>query len=232
MSRQDEITSNLNSIKERIASACRRCGRDPAGVKLIAVTKTYPASDIEIAVGAGCENIGENRVQELEEKSPLLVCKPVVHLIGHLQTNKVAKAAALADCIHSVDSLRVLEKLETVCGSIDKKINILIQVNTSGEESKSGCSEIECAEICAVAAKSSFCKLRGLMTIGPLDGTDEQNRASFRMLKRIAENNRQFFCDGTFELSMGMSGDFEAAIEEGATMVRVGSGIFGKRNYA
>ena len=233
MSRAEEISSNIGDVRTRIANACASCipPRSPNSVKLICVTKTYPLSDIEIAFAAGATDIGENRVQELEDKVPNLIGKPQIHLIGHLQTNKVAKAAALADWIHSVDSLRVLERLESACSTLNKTMNILVQVNTSGEDSKSGCSELECAEICAIAAKSSFCKLHGLMTIGPLDGSDEENRASFRMLKRIAESNRQFFRDGSFELSMGMSNDFEAAIQEGATMIRVGSLIFGKRIY-
>ena len=231
MTRHEDITANLALVKERIRGACIRASRDPSSVRLIAVTKTYPLSDMEIVLAAGCEDIGENRVQELEEKIPFLDIPVSAHLIGHLQSNKVNKVVPLVSWIHSVDSIRLLEKIDAACGVLGRRMNILVQVNTSAEESKSGCEPSDCAGICAAAARLSHVDLRGLMTIGPLNGTHEDNLASFRMLKALADENRPHFRAGSYELSMGMSGDFETAIAEGATMVRVGSLIFGQRNY-
>lgn len=231
MTRTEEISLNLGLVKERIAAVCTESARDPSSVRLIAVTKTYPLSDMMTVLECGCHDVGENRVQELEEKIPLLNIPVSAHLIGHLQSNKVNKVVPLVSWIHSVDSIRLLEKIDAACGMLGKRMNILVQVNTSNEESKSGCEPEDCAAICGAAAGLAHVDLRGLMAIGPLNGTFDDNRASFRLLRKLADENRASFREGSYELSMGMSGDFEQAIAEGATMVRVGSLIFGKRTY-
>ena len=223
------IQSNLEDVRNRIIVAAQKSNRDPSSIRLIAVTKTHPAQSAQEVIDAGCFDIGENRVQEILTKVPELTGDFSVHLIGQLQTNKIAKVVPLVNWIHSVDRMDLLVKLDETCSKLGKRMNILVQVNTSNEEAKSGCEIFEVDELCAVAHGSKMLDLRGLMTIGPLGATDEENRKCFALLRELAEENRPFFMDDSFELSMGMSGDFEVAIEEGATMVRVGSGIFGAR---
>lgn len=213
-------------VMERIARACARAGRQSDSVTLIAVTKTHPVSFVQEVIDLGIQHIGENRVQEIEEKVPHLTGTFTMHLIGHLQTNKVGKVIPLAHWIQSIDSIKLLEKVETKAQELGARPSILVQVNTSGEESKSGCSPEEALDLCARARESDHLAFRGLMTIGPLGGTERQTRDSFGILRGIREK----LPTQALELSMGMSQDFEWAIEEGATMVRIGSLLL-ERSY-
>jgi len=216
----------LASVRGRIRAAAERVGRDPSSVRLIGASKTVPAAVLVEAVRAGLADLGENRVQEAEAKAPLLRADltdgavPVWHLIGHLQANKARKAVALFDWIHSVDSPRLADGLERIAQELGRAPRVLIEVNTSGEASKEGVAPDDAAALIAHVAGLGTLRLAGLMTIGPTGGDP---RPAFRLLRRLRD------AAGLDELSMGMSGDFEAAIEEGATIVRVGSALFGAR---
>jgi hypothetical protein len=222
------IRERLDDVRSRIDAACARSGRSGRAVRLIVVTKTHPAETVQAVIDAGAAHIGENRVQEIMAKAPLLHGTRVIHMIGHLQTNKVSNVVGLVDWIQSVDSERLLEKIEQHCRQLDKRINVCIQVNTSGEQSKSGCAPEETERLWERAASAGVVGLRGLMTIGPLSMEEAPTRKAFALLRALAAK-----CTvpggGDCELSMGMSGDFEWAVEEGATMVRIGSSIIGER---
>jgi hypothetical protein len=183
---------------------------------------------VQQCVDLGISDIGENRVQEIEQKAPLLKGEYTLHLVGHLQTNKVAKVLPLVHWIQSVDSERLIRFIDDKGKNLGRRIAALVQVNTSGEASKSGCIPSECSALCALAAQSSVLEFRGLMTIGPLGGSEKNIRQSFALLRNLGEQVRNL-CAKPLELSMGMSDDFEWAIEEGATMVRLGTVLFGKR---
>ena len=209
------IEENLKKVLEKIQTACKDSNRNAEEITLIAVTKTIPKVNIDEAIEAGIEDIGENRVQELESKN---LQGATVHLIGHLQTNKVKKAVELADIIHSVDSLKLAKKIE----QYSPGHKILIQINTSNEESKFGLvtgDENQIKEILKLNLN-----VIGLMTIGPHTANETQILESFQLLRKLKEKYK------LAHLSMGMSNDFELAIKEGATMIRVGSAIFGARN--
>lgn len=210
-------------MHERVAAACDRGGRDAAAVRVIAVTKTHPVEVVQACIDAGIRDIGENRVQELEQKAPELHGDRELHLVGHLQTNKVAKALPLVQWIHSLDSLRLLEAIERRAAG--RRVKALVEVNTSGEASKSGCSPGECRALCEAVSRSSAVEFRGLMTVGPLTGGEAAARGSFRRLRELGESCADLA--PVIELSMGMSGDFEWAVEEGATMVRIGTLLLG-----
>ena len=224
------LGSNLESVRSQIAQACENAGRDQKEVRLITVTKTWPAEVLQSVIDAGCPDIGENRVQEIVQKVPALSGTRVVHMIGHLQSNKVAKVVPLVDWIHSVGSRKLLNRVEQQCEINSRNINILVQVNTSGEMSKSGCDPDDAYALCKEAAGCSHVSFRGLMTIGPFVNDEEEVRESFIMLREIGNQCRDL-SDKPLEFSMGMSGDFRIAIEEGSTMVRVGSLILGNRGY-
>ncbi len=225
------LDENFIAVEREIEGACHRVGRAVEDVKLITVTKTYPQDLLEAVISTGHKDIGENRPQEIIDKVPTLNGSQVVHLIGQLQTNKVRKMVGLADWIHSVDREKLLNKIDDVAEEVGKTVNILVQVNTSGESSKSGCAPEEAIELCKKAASKKWAKFCGLMTIGPLHGDDMDVRESFRLLNKIGKDVEYLVKGDKLELSMGMSGDFPLAIEEGATMIRVGSRIVGKRNY-
>jgi len=216
----------LAAVRARIEAAAGRAGRDPATVRLIGASKTVPLGVLAGAVRAGLSDLGENRVQEAEAKAPLLRADltdgagPTWHLIGHLQSNKARKAIALFDWIHSVDSPRLADALDRIAAESGRTPHVLVEVNTSGEASKEGVLPEDAPALIAHVAGLASLRLAGLMTIGPLAGDP---RPAFRLLRRLRDTA------GLVELSMGMSGDFEAAIEEGATMVRVGSALFGAR---
>ncbi len=226
-----DIKQRLDLVNDKIATAAEKSGRTSNDITLITVTKTHPASVLQEVLDAGCLNIGENKVQEVVTKVPELKGDRIVHLIGHLQSNKVNKVVELVDWIHSADSEKIIRKIDRRCGEIGKRMNLLVQVNTSAEESKSGCDASEVEDLCKLINGLDNVDLHGLMTIGPLYGGPEETRKSFIELRELSDNVRNLV-DGKFELSMGMSGDFEMAIEEGATMVRVGSSILGQRSYA
>jgi len=231
----EQILSNITIIKERISNACKQNGRDPGEVKLLLATKTVPAERIKIALQAGHTLIAENKVQELKEKYEALKEVPHTnHFIGHLQTNKIKDILKYeVSCIQSIDRFDLAEKLHQRLLFESKTIEVLIQVNTSDEESKFGVHPDKAIELVKQVAQLGTLKIKGLMTIGLFSAETEKVRKCFRLLKHIQQQViAQHIPDVEMkELSMGMSGDLETAIEEGATIVRVGTAIFGKRIY-
>jgi pyridoxal phosphate enzyme (YggS family) len=218
-------------VRERIARAAARSGRKPGDVLLVAVTKTIPAERIDEAIAAGITDLGENRVQEALEKISQIRGQATWHLVGHLQTNKVSKALELFDWIHSLDSLHLAEAVGKRARELGKVVPVLVEVNTSGEETKFGLSPERAAEEVARIGNVTGIAVKGLMTVGTF-GPVEEARACFQSLRRLRDEIAGRAYPGvTMEhLSMGMTNDFEAAIEEGATMVRIGTAIFGARS--
>jgi pyridoxal phosphate enzyme (YggS family) len=215
------VAQRLTLVRERVARAAERCGRSPAEVTIVAVSKLFPTQAIEEAAAAGIAHIGENRVQEAAAKVSSLHHLPVTwHMIGHLQTNKAKTALELFDIIHSVDSLRLAEALSR---RADRPIPVLLEVNVAGEASKFGLSPQEVLQTAEAIARLPHLDMRGLMTMAPLVSDPEEVRPVFRELRRLRD------ALGLAELSMGMTDDFEVAIEEGATLVRIGRAIFGER---
>jgi len=215
------IDDNLKSVRRRIATCCERSGRSQDEVKLIAVTKEASSQDIGMALSLGVKDIGENRMQDAAIKYSEIGDRVVWHMIGHLQTNKAKDAVKIFSLIHSVDSIRLAEAIDKEASKLGKVQDILVQVNISGEASKFG---IEPDRVAELIKKISACKnvrVRGLMTIAPESEDPESSRPYFKALREL--RNR---IGGLKELSMGMTGDFEVAIEEGATMLRVGRAIF------
>lgn len=229
------ISNNLAAIEERIVAACRRAGRSRGEVHLMAVSKTHPAESIAEAARAGVHLFGENRVQEFEAKRPRLRdlgTVAEVHLIGHLQSNKSAKAADLFDAIDSVDSLRLAERLHAAAAGLNKPLPILLEIKLSPEPTKTGLDpdSSELSELLERLPDLPSLPLRGLMTIAPLDENLETARASFRRLHTLRDTLARRHPRLDFStLSMGMSGDFEVAIEEGSTLIRIGTALFGER---
>lgn len=229
------IADNLSQIRERIAKAAVRAGRTPEEITLMAVSKTFPAERIEEAYAAGQRIFGENRVQEFEDKSPALrkLEGAQFHLIGHLQSNKAAKAAELFGCIDTVDSVRLAKRLNDAAGRLQRKLPVLIEINSGGEEQKSGVAPVslELEQLLTAAPEFQHLRICGLMTIPPWSEESEHARPFFRMLRQIREDlaKRNLPCVGLDVLSMGMSHDFEVAIEEGSNQVRIGTAIFGRR---
>jgi PLP dependent protein len=232
------IAENIVRVRERIAAAARRAGRNPDEITLMGVSKTFPAGDIREAYSAGLRVFGENRVQEFAGKADAVRDLRDVewHLIGHLQTNKAAKAAELFDAVDSVDSVRMAEKLNASAESASKTLSVLIEINVGGEKAKSGVAlgSDELEQILLGAPRWANLKISGLMTVPPYTEDPEGSRSYFRQLRQIQDSiaARNLPKIGTAVLSMGMSHDFEVAIEEGATCVRVGTAIFGERAKA
>lgn len=224
------ITENLERVREEIASACQDVGRDPAEVTLIAVTKTFSVEVVRRAFDAGLRELGENRVQEIRAKAPELADLPIHwHMIGHLQTNKVRQILPHVVMIHSVDRPRLAEEISRRADS-ENPIDVLIEVNTTGESTKSGIEPSGVDQLVDLLRGLPGLTLQGMMTIGPLGGSETENRAAFAVLHRLRERIGTRHSDLTLPvLSMGMSGDFPLAIREGATHVRIGSRIFGAR---
>lgn len=217
------IAANLERVRARISAAAERAGRSPAEVRLLGVSKTFPAQTVLAAVQAGVTDLGENRVQEAATKAPVLAAagaRPRWHLIGHLQTNKIRSSLELFAIIHSVDSLRLAEALS---GRAERPVEILLEVNVAGEASKSGFAPQETAAAAEWIARLPNLQLSGLMTVAPLTSDPEDVRPVFRRLRELRD------AIGLRELSMGMSSDYEVAIDEGATFVRIGRAIFGER---
>lgn len=225
------IGNNFLSVQNRAAAAARNAGRAPEEVTVISVSKTFPYDAVQEAVDSGIRLFGENKVQEAREKIPMLKGDFVFHMIGHLQTNKAREAVALFDVIHSIDSLHIAEKVNAEAARIQKTQKILIQLNASGEDSKSGADFTEALKIAERCLGMNNISLLGFMTIGPLYGSEADIRRAFAKTREALEQANGRLGTAMKELSMGMSGDFEAAISEGATMIRVGSLIFGRRNY-
>jgi len=229
------IAENIARVREQIAAAARRASRNPNEITLMAVSKTFPAERIREAHAAGLRVFGENRVQEFAGKADALRDLPEAewHLIGHLQTNKAAKATELFDAVDSVDSARMAEKLNAFAESAGKALSVLIEINVGGEKAKSGVApgSDELEQILQGAPRWENLKIQGLMTVPPYAEDPEASRPYFRQLRQIRDSiaARALPKIGTTVLSMGMSHDFEVAIEEGATCVRVGTAIFGER---
>ncbi|MBC8016942.1 MAG: YggS family pyridoxal phosphate-dependent enzyme [Verrucomicrobia bacterium] len=225
------IDSNLREIQGRIRAAALAAGRDPASVVLVAVSKTRPAGDVIEACRAGQSVFGENYVQELIAKSTEVHEAVEWHFIGHLQSNKVKYIAGLTTLIHSVDRLSLAKEISRQWGQLDRCCDILLQVNISGEASKSGTTEAEALQLVRALALLPNVRVRGLMTMPPFFDDPEAARPFFAALRRLSQAIAAENIPGVVmeELSMGMSGDFEAAIQEGATLVRVGTSIFGRR---
>jgi len=225
------IAGNLKTIMDRIASIAKSSGRDIPSVKLVVVTKTVGVDRIREAVDAGALIFGENRVQEAKEKIEKLGPIASWHLIGHLQTNKAKYAVKLFYLIHSVDSLELAKEIDKQAAKIGRVQDVLIEVSISGEASKAGVASENAAALIKDAAKLKNISIKGLMTIPPFSDSPEDSRPYFKKLRELSESVARENIPGVSmkELSMGMSGDFEVAIEEGATMVRVGTAIFGKR---
>ena len=225
-----ELSEILAEVRGRIDAACRRVGRDPAEVQVIAVTKTHGAETVREAWEAGLAIVGENKVQEAAWKRPASPSGPEWHLIGHLQGNKVRPALELFDFIHSVDSIRLIDRIEAIAEEIGARPRILLEVNVSGEQSKSGMKPEEVES--AVAHLMSSCSritLEGLMTMAPFSENPEDARPHFRRLRELRDRLEGRFGIRLPRLSMGMSGDYEVAVEEGATWVRLGTVLFGER---
>ncbi len=226
------VTENLERVRERIRAACRRSGRASDEVRLIAVSKTVPPELIREAYQAGMRDFGENRVQEVAAKREKLTdLEATWHLIGHLQSNKAKLAVQLFDWVQSVDSLHVAEKLDQCAADNGRRIPVLLEVNLGQEASKFGVEEAEVFKLAAAVGGLSALELRGLMALPPLLENPEEVRPFFRRLRELARRIDDQKLPGVSmrELSMGMSHDFEVAIEEGATIVRVGTAIFGPR---
>jgi pyridoxal phosphate enzyme (YggS family) len=225
------IADNLAALKTRIASAAARAGRNPVAITLVAVTKTRNAEEVTESIRAGVTDVGENRVQESLAKKSLVNLPARWHLIGSLQTNKTRKALDTFDIVQSVDSLRLAEELDRRCASANRKLDVLLEVNTSAEKSKHGIRPEELPALLAEVLRLDHLRLTGLMTIGPGLAVEapEASRPCFRLLARLAEDAGQAHGIALPHLSMGMSSDFEVGIEEGATIVRIGTAIFGPR---
>lgn len=229
------ISNNIAEVRQRIAAAATRAGRDPREITLLAVSKTFPPERIREAYDAGLRLFGENRVQEFAGKVATLgdLKDAEWHLIGHLQSNKAAKAAELFSAVDSVDSLRLAEKLNASAGQLGKKLAALIEINIGGESAKSGVApgSEELEGLLLAAPQFEHLEFRGLMSIPPFTDDPEKSRPYFRKLRELRDQiaARKLPAVGMNVLSMGMSHDFEIAIEEGSTCVRVGTAIFGER---
>ncbi|MBW2566787.1 MAG: YggS family pyridoxal phosphate-dependent enzyme [Deltaproteobacteria bacterium] len=228
----ESIQSRLERVEDRIKEAALSCGRDPESVKLVAVSKTVPVDYIRAGIKAGVTIVGENYVQEAKEKIESLGEENVSwHFIGHLQSNKAKYAVKLFDLIHSVDSIKLAREIDRRARAIDKLQPILIQVNISGEETKSGIDAEQALELVREISTLENLAVRGLMTMPPYFNAPDKVRPYFRVLRSLREliHKEVIPRAGMTELSMGMTGDFETAIEEGATLVRIGTAIFGQR---
>ena len=227
------VTENLKMVEQKIAAACQRVGRSREEVSLIAVSKTKPVEMIREAMASGIVTFGENKVQEILEKQEIIKDPLDWHMIGHLQRNKVKQVVGRVVRIHSVDSNRLAKQIQTESEKKQIKSDILIEVNMAKEDSKFGFMPEETEDaIREIAGYPNVC-VRGLMTIAPNVSEPEKNRVHFRNLHKLLVdiNNKNIDNINMSELSMGMTGDYEVAIEEGATFVRVGTGIFGNRQY-
>ncbi len=227
----NQISRNLQEIQQRLHEAAQRAGLDPAAVRLVAVTKTVGLNRLQEAVAAGHTLFGENYVQEARAKIAALGPGLAWHFIGHLQSNKARAAVDLFDLIHSVDRLRLAQALDQAASRLGKVQNILLQVNLAGEASKSGAAPEDVQNLLSNISKMPNLKVLGLMTMPPWFPDPEEARPYFRALRELRDRLRRLhLVEGDLgELSMGMTGDFEAAVAEGATLVRIGTAIFGRR---
>ena len=225
------VSARLARVREQIARAAQRAGRNAEDITLIAVSKTFDSPTIQQAVDAGARDLGENRVQEAIAKIGQISGDVRWHLIGHLQTNKVRHAVEAFEVIHTIDSAELAARVDRIAGELNRRPSVLIQVDIAHEPTKSGADEKELASIIETIDSAQHIELRGLMVLPPFFDSPEQTRPYFRKLRELLEslNGNRLPERKLTELSMGMSHDFEVAIEEGATMVRVGTAIFGSR---
>ncbi len=230
------LAERLTEVRQRIAAACARTGRSPAEVTLVAVSKTVSSVRIHAAIEAGIKVLGENRVQEAAPKIEQLreVSRRFQvewHFLGHLQSNKARRAVELFDAVQSVDSLKLADRLDRIAAELGKRLPVLIEVNLGGEESKSGVSADELLPLCERLSRLKHLELKGLMAVPPYLEQAEEVRPFFRQLRQLRDEARHAGVVGEHftDLSMGMSHDFEVAVEEGATFVRLGTAIFGAR---
>jgi len=227
------ITENLSMVENKIAAACKRAGRERDEVKLIAVSKTQPVEAIREAIEYGINSFGENRVQELREKTEIIKDNLDWHLIGHLQTNKVKFVVGKVSLIHSLENIRLAEVLDKEAAKLGITVDVLAEINVAKEDTKFGVNPEDAENFIREVSKFPNINIKGLMTVAPYTDISEENRKYFRQLKKIMVdlNSKNIHNVSMNVLSMGMTGDYEVAIEEGATLVRVGTGIFGSRNY-
>jgi pyridoxal phosphate enzyme (YggS family) len=225
------IANNINKIRQRINAAAARCQRDPDSIKLLAVTKTVPPALVSQAIAAGITEFGENYVQEAKEKIAVIEQRVRWHMIGYLQTNKAKYVVNLFDYIHSVDRMELAMEIDKRAGLTGRKINILIEINVSGEKTKSGIPAARAIGLIKDISKLENISVKGLMTMAPYSDNPENSRPYFSELSKLQKNiiNERISGIQMEELSMGMTDDFEIAIEEGATIVRIGRAIFGER---
>jgi pyridoxal phosphate enzyme (YggS family) len=227
-----ELKQRLEQVRERIRKVCESCNRDADSVRLVVVSKTIPAGTVKEAIESGVRILGENYVQEAREKFDALIQYPVSwHFIGHLQSNKTKYAVRLFDLIHSVDSLKLARELDKQAKKVDKIQQILVQVNISEEDTKSGITADEAPRLISEISELENLSIRGLMTMPPYFYQPEKVKPFFAALRKLRDQvkERSLTNVSMEELSMGMTGDFEVAIEEGATLVRIGTAIFGER---
>ncbi len=227
------LKENLQQVEENIKKACKRSGRDRADVTLIAVSKTKPVEMLQTIYDCGIRDFGENKVQEMCDKMEVLPGDIKWHMIGHLQTNKVKYIVGKTELIHSVDSVHLAAEIQKQAVKKDVIVPILIEVNIAEEESKFGIHKEDTIAMVRQIAEMDHLRIKGLMTIAPFVENAEDNRLYFREIKQLSVDIKNQNIDNVSMavLSMGMTGDYEVAIEEGATLVRVGTGIFGERNY-
>lgn len=223
------IAERLSCVRGRVAASCKRCGRNPSCITIVAVAKTHGADAVREAASAGIEIIGENRVQEAQQKMPDCPSSLRWHMVGHLQSNKSRAAVGLFDMIHAVDSAKLLERLDHDAGEAGKRLPVCLEVNESGESSKFGLRPEAVPAVLESASGLRYVEIVGLMTIPPFTQDPEGSRPFFRRLREHRDTWRDSSGLRLDTLSMGMSNDFEVAIEEGATMVRLGTILFGER---
>lgn len=230
----EEIAANLQTVRSNIEAACRRVGRDPEEVQLCAVSKRKPVQDLRAAMQAGQLLFGENYVQELRDKYEVLGDACTFHMIGHLQRNKVKYLMDKVSLIHSVDSLELAQQIDKEAAKCGLVMDVLLEINAAGEESKWGFAPEKTMEAAKAVGCLPHVRVRGLMTSAPFTTDAESNRVYFRRMKELQEQLGASGYDGVLAdtLSMGMTGDYVVAVEEGATLVRVGTGIFGQRDYS
>ena len=230
--RREEIAAGLSAVRQRLARALERAGRLPSGAKLVAVSKTHPAEDVRAAFDAGQADFGENRVQEALEKIAATADIPITwHLVGHLQSNKAKRAAAAFAWVHSIDSVDVLKRVDSAAAEAGRRLDLLVQVDLAGEATKHGAPADTWLSLFEAAADCRAARVTGLMLLPPFTPDPEDGRPYFRRLRELRDElaGRGVPPEMLRELSMGMSHDFEVAVEEGATIVRVGTAIFGER---
>ncbi len=225
------IENNLKAVLNDISTTAISSFRKPDSVKLLAVSKTFPREAVLQAYNCGQRSFGENKIQELEIKVPSLPDDIEWHLIGHLQSNKVTKAVELVDYIHSIDSEKLVKRIDRIAGEKNKSVKVLLEVNISGEDSKFGLTLDKLANCAKVASECQNIEFVGLMTMAPFDADDNVLKKIFAALKTERDKLEKILKIKLPELSMGMSSDYKIAIEEGATIVRIGTSIFGRRNY-